>query len=95
MCFKFTSKSSTDENIQDPLHMRAIGGCKFQNRTLGEQSSMEILLDSLHPCLLVCCILLCHVVITKLDCVVVIVKAGKWTHIVLYLHVRGEVTLSE
>lgn len=56
---------------------------------------MEILLDSLHLCLLLCCILLCHVVFTKLDSVVVIVKAGKWTQIVLYLHVGGEVTLSE
>ena len=87
--------SSTDENIQDRLPMRAIGRCKIQNQTLGEQSSMEILLDSLHPCLLVCCILLCHVVFTKLGSVVVTVKAGEWTHTVLYLHVGGEVTLSE
>ena len=56
---------------------------------------MEILLDSLHLCLLLRCMLLCHVVFTKLDSVVIIVKAGKWTHIVLCLHVGGEVRLSE
>lgn len=56
---------------------------------------MEILLDSLNLCLLLCYIFLCHVVFTTLDCVAVIVKAGKWTHIVLCLHVGREVTLSE
>ena len=56
---------------------------------------MEILLDSLNLCLLLCYKFLCHVVFTTLDCVAVIVKAGKWTHIVLCLHVGREVTLSE
>ena len=50
---------------------------------------MKILLDRLRLCLLFCCILLCHMVFTRLDSVVVIVKAGKWTYIVLCLYLGG------
>ena len=50
----------------------------------GASLTLERRLKSQHRCWMEgSCTHSKHVVFTKLDCVVVIVKAGKWTHIVL------------